>query len=301
MPQAQSLHIASNVFLAALGKPLPDLKSCETDAVELGKAAADRGFTPNVLTRTQAVFDKVDAAFTAAAKQVHAGDYFVVTFSSHGLVSEDLTTNAWCLPDRVVKRHGLKPSVDDWLSRFDPGVRIVVFANCCASGDVLAGVPAALEQQKAAFNALVKSDLRRGAGLPSDSRFTRVFESASDFVRKLFVAPSVRADVITISACGIGQVASDGQDPQLPTPFIERVLGVLKEDKYKDFDDFLGLVNTPPVPNQTPELNRTPSGVKNAFDKIGPLRPLADPIASAQPPAGPAQPPAGPDNAAEAA
>ncbi|HEX2122566.1 MAG TPA: hypothetical protein VHL59_13080, partial [Thermoanaerobaculia bacterium] len=60
------------------------------------------------------------------------GDTFLLTYSGHGLAG---TTPAgfqqsWCLYDDTLLRFG-EDGLDALLARFEPGVRLLLVANCC--------------------------------------------------------------------------------------------------------------------------------------------------------------------------
>jgi hypothetical protein len=261
---AESLHIGTNIFVDAYYGDLPDLISCATDAAKLSTLAATRNFAAKQLINLNADFDKIDAAITDSARRLGSGDYFILTISSHGMVDDQATTTGWALHDQVVKRHGPAPSVDAWLARFAAGVRVLVIANCCFSGDTQE--PTALALPRASVRKIVAKH-RREVGAKSDWAFMRVFESAVDFVR----APSIKAFVIFVSACGANQIALDGSVSTDPTVFGKRLLGVLSPPNYTTFDNFIELLKMPVDPDRIPEM-LTLDPRSQDFEALGPYR-----------------------------
>lgn len=137
-----SLHIGLNfVDPDHYGGWDGELKACEFDARDMQAIAEAQGFKASSLITRDATADTVIAAIEAAAKQLKAGDIFLLTYSGHGGQVPD--TNAdekdegrqdetWLLCDRQL--------IDDELwnlwKRFKRGVRIFMLSDSCHSGTV---------------------------------------------------------------------------------------------------------------------------------------------------------------------
>lgn len=120
------------------------LNACENDARDMAAIARQQGYEAQVLLTAQATSAAVLGALHEAAKQLRAGDRFLLTYSGHGGQVPDVTSDeqedmldeTWCLYDRML--------LDDELyavwSRFDKGVRILVLSDSCHSGTVARAV-----------------------------------------------------------------------------------------------------------------------------------------------------------------
>ena len=136
----RSLHIGLNAVAPAhyAGWSGP-LAACEFDANDMADVARSRGITPKVLLTKAATRARVLAGIRAAAGRLKKGDLFILTYSGHGGQVPDVTgeeaegrDETWCLFDGEL--------IDDELyfalSRFAPGVRILVLSDSCHSGTV---------------------------------------------------------------------------------------------------------------------------------------------------------------------
>jgi uncharacterized caspase-like protein len=123
-------------------KPLP-LPVCEKDAIDMADIARERKFDVKTLLGHEASVANVRAEIQKAAKELQAGDIFVVSFSGHGSIVEDVNgqegthdeefDQLWCLFDGQM--------IDDELAalwaEFKEGVRIVLYSDSCHSGSVI--------------------------------------------------------------------------------------------------------------------------------------------------------------------
>jgi hypothetical protein len=143
--QAVSLHIGLNaVSPAAYSGWDGPLSACEFDAHDMAAIAATKNMKSTVLLTKQATRGKALAAMRAAARSLKAGDLFFLTYSGHGGQvpdtngdEPDAKDETWCLFDGQL--------IDDELylelSRFAPGVRILVLSDSCHSGTVTRAYP----------------------------------------------------------------------------------------------------------------------------------------------------------------
>jgi len=129
------------------GKPWSgDLTSCEADALDMAEIAKAKGFTITTILTKQATNSRVIKKIEKAAKELEAGDIFMISYSGHGGqvpdqngdeidlddILADETDETWCLYDGEL--------IDDTLyslwGKFKDGVRILVFSDSCHSGTI---------------------------------------------------------------------------------------------------------------------------------------------------------------------
>ena len=137
-PTGLSLHIGlNNVDVAAYAFNVPPLAGCINDANDMRDLAQGRGFRVRQLLDGAATSTAVIDAIQAAARQLTAGDIFLITYSGHGSqvpdpAEDDLRSETWVLWDRQL--------IDDELyalwGLFEQDVRVVVISDSCHSGTV---------------------------------------------------------------------------------------------------------------------------------------------------------------------
>ncbi|SFF02680.1 Serine protease, subtilisin family [Chitinophaga sp. CF118] len=140
-PQSYSLHIGLNAVN-------PDsyegwdgqLFACENDAKVYKSIAENADYKAiHTLLTKEATSENVLKHLDDAAKKLQSGDILFLTYSGHGgsIIDvnnddEDGFDETWCLYDRQL--------IDDELfesfSKFNPGVRILIFSDSCHSGSV---------------------------------------------------------------------------------------------------------------------------------------------------------------------
>jgi hypothetical protein len=137
---ARSLHIGLNAVAPShYGGWSGPLAACEFDANDMADLARSRGISPKVLLTKTATRARVLSGIRAATSRLKKGDLFLMTYSGHGGQVPDVTgeetdnrDETWCLFDGEL--------IDDELyfalSRFAPGVRILVLSDSCHSGTV---------------------------------------------------------------------------------------------------------------------------------------------------------------------
>ncbi|NNE60025.1 MAG: caspase family protein [Woeseia sp.] len=113
------------------------LSSCELDADNMYALAKKQKFKAKRLKTKQATTDNVINAIRGAAKELQAGDTFLMTYSGHGAQVEDLSGDerdgedeTWCLYDRMF----LDDEQCELYAEFRRGVKILVLSDCCHSG-----------------------------------------------------------------------------------------------------------------------------------------------------------------------
>ncbi|MCU0880072.1 MAG: caspase family protein, partial [Pirellulaceae bacterium] len=120
--------------------PLPSpLPSCVNDANAMAEIARSQGFRTITLTDAKATRLEVSRHIYFASQRMRPGDIFMISFSGHGPEHAPSTEpdaeptgrdQGWCLYDWIM--------IDDELyslfQLFQPGVRILAFADSCYSG-----------------------------------------------------------------------------------------------------------------------------------------------------------------------
>lgn len=113
------------------------LSSCELDADNMYALAKSQKFKAKVLKTKRATTARVTKEIRSAAKQLVAGDTFLMSYSGHGSQVEDLSGDerdgedeTWCLYDRMF----LDDEQRELYAEFAKGVKIVVLSDSCHSG-----------------------------------------------------------------------------------------------------------------------------------------------------------------------
>jgi hypothetical protein len=113
------------------------LSSCELDADAMYALAKSQKFRATILKTEKATATNVEKKIRSAAKQLVAGDTFMLSYAGHGAQVEDLTNDeadgedeTWCLYDRMF----LDDEQRELYSEFARGVNIVVLSDSCHSG-----------------------------------------------------------------------------------------------------------------------------------------------------------------------
>lgn len=194
------------------GKPWDGaLQACENDADTMVAIARKQGYETFSLKTQGATRQAVRDAINAATQRLKPGDTLVLSYSGHGGQVRDTNGDeddgldeTWCLYDGEI--------VDDelavWWSKFQPGVRIVVYSDSCHSGSVIK----AFEQEAEAKG---KSVVERFRVMPvSVAEKLRSLPAHQDLDKNL---PSERnsrgatkSSVVLISGCQDDQLSLDG-------------------------------------------------------------------------------------------
>lgn len=242
--QGISLHIGLNrVDPVHYGGWDGELLACEFDAKDMKALADGKGFRSTLMLTASATADAVVQAISAAAKQLKAGDLFLLTYSGHGGQVPDRNGDetdpgrqdeTWVLYDRQL--------IDDELwalwGRFKSGVRILVFSDSCHSGTVTRQMPAFLmaDTGEAKEPALVRM-------LPPKQAAVVYRKNAGlyDGIQKATPAgekAAVRSTVLLVSGCQDNQFSLDGRRNGLFTGMLKKVWNKGKfEGGYRRFRD----------------------------------------------------------------
>ncbi len=222
--QGISLHIGVNrVDPGHYGGWDGELQACEHDARDMRAIADSLGYRTGMLLTREATAEAVMAAIGEAARELRAGDMYLLTYAGHGGQVPDTNGDeddpeqqdeTWLLWDRQL--------IDDELwalwGRFRAGVRIVVISDSCHSGTVtrqggvvggvgVEGRARLLPPRQAAKVYRAQAALYDGIqeGLPGTD------------------AGEVRASVILISGCQDNQLSLDGPRNGLFTGNLKKV------------------------------------------------------------------------------
>jgi hypothetical protein len=220
MGNAISLHIGLNsVDPKHYDGWSGELGACEYDALDMAAVAESLGYTRRtVLLTHDATVRKVTNAIRQAAKQLVAGDTFLVTYAGHGGQvpdrngderrtdrneigeSHDEYDETWVLFDRQF--------VDDELyalwAAFASKVRIIVLSDSCHSGTVARPVP---------WDPNVDAWPNRRLPLEVQDRVYTSNQRTYDAVQRRTNSRDVRAikaSVALISGCQDNQTSGDG-------------------------------------------------------------------------------------------
>jgi hypothetical protein len=155
-----------------------ELAACEADARDMATIAKGRHMSSTVLLTSDSTRDKLLKAIRSAARKLKRGDLFFLTYSGHGGQVKDVSGDeddkqdeTWCLYDAEL----IDDELHYELSRFAPGVRILVLSDSCHSGTVTR-------------EARPITDPARGNGnsrLMPPEVARRVYEAHQDFYDKL--------------------------------------------------------------------------------------------------------------------
>lgn len=204
-PKGFSLHLGVNrlsstsstyaVPVQRIGNaPLPgikDLKACENDAKAFAHLAVSNHFRKvSLLLSEYARKDNLMGILDAYARELRAGDLFLLTFSGHGGQIKDHSGDekdgldeVWCLYDTIVTDDEL---YDHW-KKFDKGVRIAVVSDSCHSGDIL----------KSGKGELGELNSRQ-------DEVKRMFQNSCDLVNT-----SIEASIQVLAACRSHQITRE--------------------------------------------------------------------------------------------
>ena len=231
-PRAWSLHLGLNaVSSEAYSGWSGPLAACEFDANDMAAIARTRGMKSTLLLTRQATRAKALAALRGAAKSLHTGDLFFLSYSGHGGQVPDVSgeeddkqDETWCLYDGQL--------IDDELyyelSRFAAGVRILVLSDSCHSGTVtreLPPQPDTLPHQRSklmpaavgmrvyrehqAFYDKLQLDVAKAAGAAVADPDTALAQVAVSG-RLTALVGEFRPSVLLISGCQDNQTSMDG-------------------------------------------------------------------------------------------
>jgi len=261
MAKGMSLSIGLNaVDPKHYGGWAGELNACEADAAEMSALAKSQGFRPTVLLTRRATRARVQAELGKAARQLAAGDIFMLSYSGHGGQLPDLNRDepdaqdeTWCLFDGEL--------VDDelyaLLGKFAAGVRVLVFSDSCHSGTA---VRAAWYRGAGAARAGPGAPQVRYRAMPPDAAL-RTYRLNKAFYDRILAGAGrgearkeAAASILLISGCQDNQLSADGEVNGL---FTGELLRVWKHGAFKgSYPDFHKAIVRRMPPDQTPNYFR---------------------------------------------
>jgi len=212
-----------------------DLVACEADAHDMAALAEAQNIKPTVLLTKKATRANVLKAIRAAAKNLKAGDLFLLSYSGHGGQVPDVSgeeadkkDETWCFYDGEF----IDDELYNELGGFASGVRILVFSDSCHSGtvtrarvpDTIAGLgrskmmPPSVAMRTYSLHKQFYDNIQkevakharrsRSASIDPDAALAQVHAGATN--RLTEIATSTNATVILISGCQDNQTSMDG-------------------------------------------------------------------------------------------
>lgn len=271
--QVRSLHIGSREFFdPRYGPGLLNTVSCADDARRFAEVALARRFeSVDQLVGVAATVASVKASIERSAAELSAGDYFILTFSGHGLAVyvNDRLIVTWCFFDDDLRRDELATL----LARFNPGVRILVVANCCYSS---AGIePVEGERLLTLLPEDVMITAHKYISLAEDGGdVLRFYDGAVEpWNAALAFFENSAAHIIEIASCGPKERAVDGNDPWNPTPFVAELLQEIRGDHYIGLQGFMDDLTVRCTARTLPSPRHRAYAPRDAaFEGLGPFR-----------------------------
>ncbi|MGC4042068.1 MAG: caspase family protein [Flavobacterium sp.] len=135
-----SLHIGLNeVDPAHYDGWKGELNAGEADAYVYQGIADKCGYKSKLMLSKAATVKNIESYFTQAIKELKSGDTFFLSYSGHGGSVMDINDDepdgmdeTWCLYDRQF----LDDELYRWFSKFNEGVKILIFSDSCHSGSI---------------------------------------------------------------------------------------------------------------------------------------------------------------------
>lgn len=244
------------------------LSGCEGDAEAIAQLGRSRGFDMAKLLTPAATRAAVIAALDRGARELVAGDTFLISYAGHGGQVPDLNGDeddnldeTWCLHDGQV----IDDELNAWFSKFAAGVRVLVLSDSCCSGTVTRKyrdglAAAALSAPGAAVRAI-----------PGDVAIRTYEQHRAEYGALQRAIPAditaqIRATVRLLSGCQDHELAIDGPDHGL---FTGALLEVWNGGSFTGtYDEFHRAIVSRTVPTQTP--NHFVIGAPNPSFDAGP-------------------------------
>ena len=267
-----SIHIGLNaVSPAHYGGWSGDLNACEADAKDMAALAKAAGLLPTMVLTSRATRKRILTLIRSAATQLKSGDLLFLTYSGHGGQVPDVTgeesdklDETWCFFDGQL--------IDDELylelSRFKPGVRILVLSDSCHSGTVTRArpvtvpgarskmMPPAVASRTYAAHKTFYDKLQKDVAKHSKSAASidpdAALAALSVSGRLTGIAGTCKASVILISGCQDNQTSMDGEHNGA---FTEQLLKVWNHGKFAgNYPRLHAAIKAAMPPTQSPNL-----------------------------------------------
>lgn len=267
MARGISLHIGLNhVDPAAYNGWDGALAGCINDANAMKRIADGLGYQSSILTEGQGTSARVVEGIGQAARQLAAGDMFLLTYSGHGGQVPDSNGDdadgrdeTWVLYDRML--------IDDELyslfAQFAAGVRIFMLSDSCHSGTVARMV---MYREACKVRDMLRTGARDASVLPEPPKTKAIpQQTAAENYRRhrdtydtlQWVAgrsdrADVAASVLLISGCQDNQLSLDGAVNGL---FTEKLLQVWNNSAFAGgYEQFWRRILELMPPDQTPNF-----------------------------------------------
>lgn len=255
MATGLSLHVGVNQADNSIFPTVSGLMGPEKDAVDMGNLATSRGFTAEVLKGAQATYYAVVGKLQSAAQALYAGDIFLFTFAGHGSAHTDVDGDgeesdnldeAMLLFDRMMFDDDLRLNI--WPS-FRSGVRILMVADSCHSGTVMAKIvrstltekcPGDVTSSIALETSFIKTKRVQRRKISKDTRqeHLAMFRHFYEAITVPLLAPPISASVLLLAACGDLQTAADGPNGA----FTAALLNVIQNGGPTDYKDLINKI-----------------------------------------------------------
>jgi len=256
-PKGHSVHIGLNQvdptqYKDEDGEPWDGtLLGCVNDARRMQEIAAKEGYMTWLLADEQATSSEVIGIIGRAAKDLTAGDIFLLTYSGHGGQVPDVNSDdedgkdeTWCLFDRML--------IDDELfnmwSKFASGVRVLVISDSCHSGTVLKQQIYSQLHKAPRLRAVYESVGMRSRGNESPRyrnlpmsvqqktyRANKVKYDTLQWSAGTKDSATIGASVLLLAGCQDNQLSADGDENGLFTKTLLEIWNKGFEGNYQSF------------------------------------------------------------------
>ncbi|MCC6373080.1 MAG: caspase family protein [Bacteroidia bacterium] len=201
MAKGLSLNIGLNELKKGFYESRGALPSPENDARAMAALALMEGYNAPMLLLTQnATKHNLIEHLNFCAKELEAGDTFLLSYSGHG--GQVMDTNGdetdgkdetWCLFDE----HLIDDELYEHWKAFKKGVKIIIVSSSCHS--------------RTAIKDLDEFILGKNSGDAIACKSAYELTTKKNIVSKHEFDPLINADIIHLSACGDKQFASAGK------------------------------------------------------------------------------------------
>lgn len=230
------------------------LQSCENDVETMKRIASAQGFETFELKTEQATRDNVRAAILNAARELTAGDFFMVSYSGHGGRVRDVTgdeedqkDDTWCLYDGQL----LDDELNVLFAEFAAGVRVLVISDSCHSGTMLKSMSYPNGEPEVGDDFVIPRNMPRSAATETYRKNRSFYTDIQDNLPN--PRPEINASVRLLSGCQEHEL-SYGNDKSGRFTYAINALfnqGAFN-GTYKDFHREIVDLLKRPVKSQTP-------------------------------------------------
>lgn len=212
MAKGISIHIGLNSIDPIHYGTNGQLRGCENDAKEMLKIATKMGYTSTMILTKDATTKKVLTELLKASQILNSGDILFLTYSGHGSriidtsgEEEDNYDETWCLYDRML----IDDELNNALSKFKYGVRVIVLSDSCHSGTVtkeifLNGISTFIYEKDNLYKCLDQEIAQEAR-----NRFSYLYDGVKFGIPKE-IESSIQSSVLLISGCQDNQLSQDG-------------------------------------------------------------------------------------------